>query len=309
MPRRLWLAYNTGMKYAVEIKGLSKQFGDLTALKDVNITVKPGEVFGFLGPNGAGKTTTIRAMLNLIHPTEGTITILDLDSRKDYKELHKHIGYLAGDMSMYDNLRAEQYIRYMASLHDDVETGQIAILANALHADLKPRIKHLSRGNKQKIGLIAAMMHKPKLLIMDEPTTGLDPLMQEVFYDLLAQHTLAGGTTFMSSHNLGEVQRVCDQVAFIRNGELVEVNKVSKLRSSAVQEFEVRFAKDVPEDIFKGIKSVNDVTSEGDVVTCVVKGHLNEFLKVLSNYDVVSVANRELELEEVFMKLYGEIKS
>lgn len=297
------------MKYAVEIKGLSKQFGNLTALKDVNITVKPGEVFGFLGPNGAGKTTTIRAMLNLIHPSEGTISILDLDSRKDYTELHKHIGYLAGDMSMYDNLRAEQYIGYMANLHGDVESGQIAILAGKLQADLKPRIKHLSRGNKQKIGLIAAMMHKPQLLIMDEPTTGLDPLMQEAFYELLADHTKNGGTTFMSSHNLSEVQRVCDRVAFIRNGELVEVNKVSSLRTSSVQEFEIHFAKGVPEDLFKGAKSVNDIKIDGDAVTCVVKGHLNEFIKELAKHDVSSVANRELELEEVFMKLYGEIKS
>jgi ABC-2 type transport system ATP-binding protein len=297
------------MKYAVEIKDLSKQFGNLTALKDVNITVKPGEVFGFLGPNGAGKTTAIRAMLNLIKPTEGTITILGMDAQKEYKELHKHIGYLAGDMSMYDNLRAEQYINYMANLHGNVETGQIAILAGKLQANLKPRIKTLSRGNKQKIGLIAAMMHKPQLLIMDEPTTGLDPLMQEVFYELLAEHTKAGGTTFMSSHNLSEVQRVCDRVAFIRNGELVEVSKVSTLRSSSVQEFEVHFAKEVPEDIFKGIRSVNDVQVDGDKLTCVVKGHLNEFLAVLGKYDVLSVANRELELDEVFMKLYGEVKS
>ena len=297
------------MKYAVEIKDLSKQFGNLTALKDVNFTVKPGEVFGFLGPNGAGKTTTIRAMLNLIHPTEGSISILEMDSQKDYKELHKHIGYLAGDMSMYDNLSAEQYIKYMASLYGDVESGQIAILAGKLQANLKPKIKHLSRGNKQKIGLIAAMMHQPQLLIMDEPTTGLDPLMQEVFYELLAEHTKNGGTTFMSSHNLGEIQRVCDRVAFIRNGELVEVNKVSNLRTSSVQEFEIHFAKEVPEDIFKGVRSVNDVTVDGSTVTCVVKGHLNEFLAVLGKHDVLSVANRELELEEVFMKLYGEVKS
>lgn len=297
------------MKYAVEIKGLCKQFGDLTALKDINLTVKPGEVFGFLGPNGAGKTTAIRAMLNLIHPTEGSITILDLDSQKDYKELHKHIGYLAGDMSMYDNLRAEQYINYMANLHADVETGQIAILAGKLQANLKPRIKTLSRGNKQKIGLIAAMMHKPQLLIMDEPTTGLDPLMQEVFYELLAEHTKNGGTTFMSSHNLSEVQRVCDRVAFIRNGELVEVNKVSRLRTSSVQEFEVHFAKDVPEDIFKGSKSIKDVHVDGNIATCVVTGHLNEFTAVLAKQDVVSITNRELELEEVFMKLYGEVKA
>lgn len=297
------------MKYAVEIKDLSKQFGNLTALKDVNLTVKPGEVFGFLGPNGAGKTTTIRAMLNLIHPTSGSITILDHDSRDDYQELHKHIGYLAGDMSMYDNLRAEQYINFMAGLHDDVETGQIAILAGKLKADLKPRIKHLSRGNKQKIGLIAAMMHKPQLLIMDEPTTGLDPLMQEVFYELLAEHVKNGGTAFMSSHNLSEVQRVCDRVAFIRNGELVEVNKVANLKTSAVQEFEVRFAGDVPEDIFKGVRSVSEVKVDGDTLTCTVKGHLNDFIVILSKHDVVSIANRELELEEIFMKLYGEVKS
>lgn len=295
------------MKYAVEIKNLDKQFGNVTALKDINLMVKQGEVFGFLGPNGAGKTTTIRAMLNLIHPTSGSISILNYDSRQDYKELHKHVGYLAGDMSMYDNLRAEQYIAYMAGLHGDVETGQIAILAGKLQADLKPRIKHLSRGNKQKIGLIAAMMHKPQLLIMDEPTTGLDPLMQEVFYELLAEHTKNGGTTFMSSHNLSEVQRVCDRVAFIRNGELVEVNKVSNLRTTAVQEFEIRFAKEVADTIFKGVRSVSEVVVDGDTLTCTVKGHLNEFTAVLSKHDVVSITNKELELEEIFKKLYGEV--
>lgn len=297
------------MKYAVEIKDLCKQFGNLTALKDVNLSVKEGEIFGFLGPNGAGKTTTIRAMLNLIHPTSGSIEILGYDSVKNYKELHKHVGYLAGDMSMYDNLRAEQYIGYMANLHGDVESGQIAILASKLQADLKPKIKHLSRGNKQKIGLIAAMMHKPKLLIMDEPTTGLDPLIQEAFYELLADHQANGGTTFMSSHNLSEVQKVCDQVAFIRGGELAEVSTVKKLRSSAMQEFEVHFAKAPVHDAFKGYKTVKDIHIDDDVMTCTVAGDLNEFVKALSKQDVVSIANRELELEEVFMKLYGEIKS
>ncbi len=297
------------MKYAVEIKDLCKQFGNLTALKDVNLAVKEGEIFGFLGPNGAGKTTTIRAMLNLIHPTSGSITILGYDSVKDYKELHKHVGYLAGDMSMYDNLRAEQYIGYMANLHGDVESGQIAILASKLQADLKPKIKHLSRGNKQKIGLIAAMMHKPTLLIMDEPTTGLDPLIQEAFYELLADHQASGGTTFMSSHNLSEVQKVCDQVAFIRGGELVEVSTVKKLRTSAMQEFEVHFAKAPDHDAFKAYKTMKDVHIDEAVMTCTVAGSLNEFIKALGKHDVVSITNRELELEEVFMKLYGEIKS
>lgn len=297
------------MKYAVEIKDLCKQFGNLTALKDVNLAVKEGEIFGFLGPNGAGKTTTIRAMLNLIHPTSGSITILGYDSVKDYKELHKHVGYLAGDMSMYDNLRAEQYIGYMANLHGDVECGQIAILASKLQADLKPKIKHLSRGNKQKIGLIAAMMHKPTMLIMDEPTTGLDPLIQEAFYELLADHQASGGTTFMSSHNLSEVQKVCDQVAFIRGGELVEVSTVKKLRTSAMQEFEVHFAKAPDHDAFKAYKTMKDVHIDEAVMTCTVAGSLNEFIKALGKHDVVSITNRELELEEVFMKLYGEIKS
>lgn len=295
------------MKYAVEINKLSKQFGDLTALKDITLTVKPGEVFGFLGPNGAGKTTAIRAMLNLIKPTEGSITILGHDAQKDYVKLHKEIGYLAGDMNMYDNLRAEQYIGYMAGLHGDVESGQIAILASQLQASLKPKIKHLSRGNKQKIGLIAAMMHKPKLLILDEPTSGLDPLMQEVFYKLLADHKAAGGTTFMSSHNLNEVQHVCDRVGFIRNGELAEVSTVRKLRANSVQEFEVQFAAKPPADVFKGHKSISVIDVQNHLVTCTVTGSVNEFVKALTKHDVVSLSSRELELEEVFMKLYGEI--
>lgn len=295
------------MKYAVEINKLGKQFGNLTALKDVSFNVKQGEVFGFLGPNGAGKTTTIRAMLNLIHPTEGSITMLGLDSEKDYLELHRKIGYLAGDMSMYENLRAEQYIGYMANLRGGVESGRIAVLVRDLQADLRPKIKHLSRGNQQKIGLIAAMMHEPELLIMDEPTTGLDPLMQDVFYKLLQEHKDAGRTTFMSSHNLSEVQKVCDRVAFIRGAELVEVITVNKLRNSRVQEYEVRFATAPDPKDFASYKSIHDVQIDDDVMTCTITGKVNELVKALSNHDVISVSERELDLDEVFKKLYGEV--
>lgn len=295
------------MKNAVEITGLSKQFGHMTALKDVSLTVRKGEVFGFLGPNGAGKTTTIRAMLNLIKPSEGSITLLDMDSRRDYVELHKNIGYLAGDMNMFTNLRAGQYIDYMAHLYGGVESGRIALLVRDIQADLKPKIKNLSRGNKQKIGLIVALMHKPELLILDEPTTGLDPLMQEVFYKLLEEHTKDGGTTFMSSHNLSEVQRVCSRVAFIRAGELVEVSTVRKLRSSALQEFEVTFAKKPASGTFDKLKTVKDIKWNDDVMVCTVTGELTEFLKAIAPHGVTTITNRELELEEVFMKLYGEL--
>lgn len=295
------------MKNAVELNGLSKQFGHMTALKDVSLTVRKGEVFGFLGPNGAGKTTTIRAMLNLIRPTEGSISLLDMDSRRDYVKLHHKIGYLAGDMNMFNNLRAEQYIGYMANLYGQVESGRIALLVRDLQADLKPKIKNLSRGNKQKIGLIVALMHNPDLLILDEPTTGLDPLMQEVFYKLLEEHTKNGGTTFMSSHNLSEVQRVCDRVAFIRGGELIEVSTVRKLRSSSLQQFEVSFDKRPDDKALAKLKSVKELTWQDDVLVCTVAGELTEFLKAITPYGVTGITNRELELEEVFMKLYGEL--
>ncbi len=294
------------MKNAIKIAHLTKSFGKKAAVNNVSFEVKEGEIFGFLGPNGAGKTTTIRMLLNMIHPSEGKIMVLGKNSQTESVAIRAEVGFLAGDMALYDGLSGWNYLRYSMKLRGVGDMTEVNRLADLLHADLKPKIKMLSRGNKQKIGIIAALAHQPKLLVLDEPTSGLDPLMQEVFYDLLAEHKKRGGTTFMSSHNLTEVQHVCDRVGFIRSGKLIEVSSVRELRRTAGQEFVVTLANTPNPAHFKGFSTVRDLKIDGKVITCSVQGHLNELLRVLTKYDVVSVASRELELEEIFLKLYGD---
>ena len=298
--------YYTGtMRNAIKISHLTKKFGKKLAVDNLSLAVKEGEIFGFLGPNGAGKTTTIRMILSHISPTEGTIRVYGRDSVQNYTEVHHSTGYVAGDSAMYDNLSGKNYIRYMTNLRGERKSPEVDRLAEVLQADLSPKLKTLSRGNKQKIGIIAAMAHKPKLLIFDEPTSGLDPLMQEEFYTLLAEHKKRGGTTFMSSHNLAEVEKVCDRVGFIRQGKLVEVSKVRELRQAATKEFRITFKTAPDLRYFTGSSSVHDVRIDGKEVVCSVRGHLNELIRILSKHDVVNIESRELELEEVFMKLYG----
>lgn len=294
------------MKNAIKIFRLSKKFGKKTAVDNVSLEVKEGEIFGFLGPNGAGKTTTIRLILNHISPTAGRIHVYGRDSAQHYAEVHAKIGYLAGDMAMYTGLSGWNYLRYIMGLHDVRDMTEVNRLAEILGADLKPKIKNLSRGNKQKIGIIAALAHKPKLLILDEPTSGLDPLMQETFYDLLHEHKKSGGATFMSSHNLAEVEKICDRVGFIRSGKLVEISAVRDLKKAATKEYRISFATKPDPAYFKNFGSISNVVVDGKQVTCSVKGRLNELVRVLSKYDVVNLESRELELEEVFMNLYGE---
>ncbi len=293
------------MKNAIKISRLTKKFGKKIAVDNISVDVKEGEIFGFLGPNGAGKTTTIRLILNHINPTAGRIHVYNKDSVQHYVEVHAKIGYLAGDMAMYSGLSGWNYLKYMMCLQGEADMTEVNRLADMLQADLKPKIKNLSRGNRQKIGIIAALAHKPSLLILDEPTSGLDPLMQEIFYDLLGEHKKRGGTTFMSSHNLAEVEKVCDRVGFIRSGKLIEVSSVRELRKAATKEYKITFAVAPNQAHFKGFTSVRDVVIDGKELRCSVKGRLNELVRVLSKYDVVNIESRELELEEVFMNLYG----
>lgn len=293
------------MKNAIKVSRLGKKFGKVTAVDNVSFDVKDGEIFGFLGPNGAGKTTLIRLILNQISPSAGRIHVYGKDSVKSYVDIHGQIGYLAGDMAMYEGLSGWSYIKYMMRLHGQTDMTEVNRLADKLKADLKPKIKNLSRGSKQKVAIIAALAHQPKLLVLDEPTTGLDPLMQEVFYELLGEHKKRGGTTFMSSHNLSEVAKVCDRVGFIRAGKLVEVSTVRELRLAATKEYRITFATAPNPASFKGFTSVRDVAIDGKEMTCSVHGRLNELIRVIGKYDIVNIESRELELEEVFMNLYG----
>lgn len=290
---------------AIHTEGLTKFYGKSRGIVDINLDVRQGEVFGYLGPNGAGKTTTIRTLLNLIRPTRGQATILGFDTRRESIETRRRIGYLPGEMELYKNLTGEEYLQYHGHLRSEVEWEHVKQLAQRMESDLSQRIGTLSHGNKQKIGLIQAFMHQPQLLILDEPTIGLDPLMQQEFYRLIAEIKAEGRTVFLSSHIMPEVERVCDRVAIIREGRLIAVEDIDTLKARALRHLEVHFAVPVPPDKFTDIDGVQDVIVENDTLRCTVTGTLDAFVKTAAQFEVMNLISQEPSLEEIFLAYYS----
>lgn len=287
---------------AIEIKNLTKYYDKIHGIEDITLEVKRGEIFGFLGPNGAGKSTTINTILDILRPKGGTISILGV-SHRDVKKAHRLIGYLATDMETDPSLTGKQYLSFVASLHGDVDKARVNELVMRLKADLSIKIKHLSRGNRQKIGLIAALMHNPEVLILDEPTSGLDPLIQSEFYDILREHQQAGKTTFMSSHVLSEVQEICNRVGFIKDGKLVQVSDLDTLLSKASRQVTVRFKGALPQQL-KRLGGIRDVQHNDGLLRFTFSGDLNKLLGILAMHPVTHLEVGEANLEELFMSYY-----
>jgi len=285
--------------------GLTKFYGKQRGVIDLTLDVKQGEVFGCLGPNGAGKTTTIRTMLDFIRPTRGRAALFGLDSRTHSREIHERIGYVPGELALYDNMTGAQFLRYMANLRGGVGWKTVDTLAQRLGADLARPLKALSHGNKRKIVLIQAFMHKPELIILDEPTSGLDPLMQQEFYRMVAEVKADGRTVFLSSHILPEVERVCDRVGIIREGKLIAVENISTLKERALRGLEIHFARPVPPDAFAHIAGVRDLTVENSTLRCTVAGSLDALIKAVAQFEVVNVLSHEPNLEDIFLNFYG----
>jgi ABC-2 type transport system ATP-binding protein len=289
----------------ISIEGLRKSYGRVEALRGLDLEVRPGEVFGFLGPNGAGKTTTIRVLLDLIRPSGGRVEVLGLDPQHDGVALRRRLGYLEGDFVVDGRQSARELLTYLANLRGGVPSGRIAELAERLRLDLEPRIKTLSRGNRQKVVLVQAFMHDPELLILDEPTTGLDPFLQQEFMALAREATAQGRTVFMSSHVMSEVQQVSDRVGIIRDGALVAVEAVENLRASAIRRVEIVFAAPVPAQSFTGIDGVSEVEMRGQVLRCRLDGPADALVKAVAQHTVLSITSEEPDLEEVFFDQYA----
>ena len=283
---------------------LTKFYGKQLGIEDVDLEVKRGEVFGYLGPNGAGKTTTIRMLLDFIRPTRGSATVFDLDIRQSSVEIHRRVGYLNGELALYNDMTGEDLLKYLGNLRGGLDWKYVKELATRFECDLPRRIQGLSLGNKQKLGLLQAFMHKPELLILDEPTNGLDPLMQHQFYDLLSEIKKEGRTIFLSSHILPEVEKVCDRVGIIRQGRLVTVETIESLKSHSVRKLEIHFAGPVPKDKFISISGVRDIIVEDSILTCTVVGSLDALIKAAAQFEVVNIISREPTLEEIFMTYY-----
>lgn len=289
------------MNQVIEIKNLKKHFGRTKAVDDISFSVKKGEVFGFLGPNGAGKTTTIRCLMDFIRPTDGEIKVFGLDANKNSVALKEKIGYLPGNVKLNPNWSGWDHIHFTESIRG--KSKSVDGLIKKL--DFNPNIKfhHLSSGNKQKLGLILALLKEPELLIMDEPTVGLDPLLQNTIYEILEELRKKGTTTFVSSHNLPEVERICDRVGIIKEGKMVEVQTIKELEGKKIHRVEVRFngKYKLADFKFDGVENIEEV-SDGLILT--VGGDLNLIIAKLSKYDLADLEVTHASLEEIFLKFY-----
>jgi ABC-2 type transport system ATP-binding protein len=293
------------MTLAIETSRLTKWYGKSRGVIDVDLVVDTGQVFGFLGPNGAGKSTTIRLLLDLIRPTSGSARVLGLDARRDRLAIDRRISYVPGELALYGELTGAQLLGYLASLHGGVDTALRDRLAERLELDPSKRIKSLSRGNKQKVGLVAAFMTRPELLILDEPTAGLDPFVQLEFERLCEEARADGRTVFISSHQLPEVEHLCDRVGIIREGRLLAVESIATLKERALHRLEIEFGAPIPADAFAGIPGIADLRLDGERLHCTVRGNLDALIKAAARFEVCNVRSIETSLEEIFMAYYG----
>ena len=295
------------MPAVIETEKLTKSYGPFRGVVDVDLAVNAGEVFGFLGPNGAGKTTTIRILLDLIRPTSGRATVFGIDSNADPVAIHRRIGYLPGEWNLYDRLTGRETITYFANLRGGLDRAYVDQLVERLDLDPSRRFREYSRGNKQKVGLICALQHRPDLLILDEPTAGLDPLVQQTFNEVLFEARAAGRTVFLSSHIISEVERTCDRVAIIREGRIVRLDTVEGVRALAAHEVELRFAEPVPAAPFTAIPGVINLVEEGRTLRMLVTGPIAPVVRLAGQYELVDFVSREPSLEEVFLSEYGTV--
>lgn len=275
------------------------------ALDKLNLEVQPGEIFGYLGPNGAGKTTTIRILMDFIRPTSGDASLLGLNTREQSVEIHKRVGFLPGELNLWQNEKSINIIRYMGRVRGNLDMKYVQELAERLQFDVNKRVRDYSTGNKRKLGLILALMHKPELLILDEPTSGLDPLMQQIFIDLMREWRAAGRTVFLSSHMLSEVQSICDRVAILRQGKLQAVESVQRLTHVDFKRVTLEFRDQAQVNGLSSIPGVSDVEVNGNTIKLRLTGDFNPLLDAVHNQYVVNMTITEPTLEEIFLAFYG----
>lgn len=292
-------------EYAIQTKGLIKNYGNVKALLGVDLEVKKGEIFGFLGPNGAGKTTTIRCMLDLIRPQGGSIRVLGLDPQADPVSVRERVGYLPGELNMESNLKVESQLRYYVDLRGNtIEWQYVQDLARRLELDLSLAIKNLSKGNKQKVGMVQALMARPELLLLDEPTAGLDPLMQQEVYRLLREAKSEGTTVFFSSHIIHEIELLADRVAIIRKGVIIEEAEPSELGTMEMRNVRVRFKESMDVSALSQIEGVTLLSQSDGFATLRVDGDMDGLIKGLANFPVIDLAVERTSLEEAFLRYY-----
>jgi ABC-2 type transport system ATP-binding protein len=286
----------------IEVSHLTKYYGKARGIVDVSFNVDEGEIFGFIGPNGAGKSTTIRLFLSLIYPTSGDAKIFGKDCIKYGPEIRQDIGYLPSEVFYYEGMKVQDLLKYSASFYPKDCTKRIKELAELMELDLKRKIEDLSYGNKKKVGIVQGLLHQPKLIVLDEPTAGLDPLMQQKFFKLIREENKRGATVFFSSHILGEVQKMCNRVAIIKEGSIINIQDIKSLQRDNYKKIRIQ-AEDVDEKRFE-VEGVTKLAKEDGGISFFFKGDINLIMKLISEKDVNDVTIEEPTLEEIFIHYY-----
>ena len=287
----------------INLTDLTKMYGTSRGITDVNLQVVEGEIFGFIGPNGAGKSTTIRTMLNFIHPTKGEARIFGLNCFSESEKIKQSVGYLPSEVHYYDDMKIRDLLKYSSGFYKKDCSKRIKELCEALELNTDKKLEELSFGNKKKVGIVQALLHEPKLLILDEPTSGLDPLMQNRFFEILKEENKKGATLFFSSHILTEVQRMCDRVAIIKDGQILKVESIDNLRASNYKKVKIEFDKP-DNEAFRGFPGVVNLISYENNVEFLYSGLIDNIVKKLYEYTVINLGIEEPQLEEVFMHYY-----
>jgi len=285
----------------IKITGLKKYYGKQRGVEDVSLTVNRGEIFGFIGPNGAGKSTTIRTML--IYPTAGEISLFGMDIRKSTVKIAEKVGYLPSEVTYYEGMTVKELLYYSASFYKKDCTHKITELSSLLELDLSKKIEDLSYGNRKKVGIVQGLLHDPDLIILDEPTGGLDPLIQQKFFALLQEENSKGKTIFFSSHILSEVQRLCHRVAIIKEGKILKVSTMKSLREENYKKITVE-TKDSSRELFMHLPGVKDLSEKEQELKFIYKGNLKEILSLLQHLDLQNLLIEEPSLEEIFLHYY-----
>ena len=286
----------------IEVDKLTKYYGKARGIVDVSFNVDEGEIFGFIGPNGAGKSTTIRLFLSLIYPTSGEARIFGKDCIKYGPEIRQEIGYLPSEVFYYEGMKVLDLLKYSASFYPKDCTKRIHELAELMELDLKRKIEDLSYGNKKKVGIVQGLLHQPKLIVLDEPTAGLDPLMQQKFFNLIREENKRGATIFFSSHILGEVQKMCNRVAIIKEGSIINIQDIKTLQRDNYKKIRIQ-AEDMDEKRF-GVEGVTKLAKEDGGISFFFKGDINMIMKLISEKEVNDVTIEEPTLEEIFIHYY-----
>jgi ABC-2 type transport system ATP-binding protein len=294
------------MTSAVCTEGLTKRYGARLGIEHLDLEVHEGEIFGFIGPNGAGKTTTIRLLLDLLHPSSGRATVLGMDSHRDSVAVRRATGYLPGEFGLDVRMTGRQFMRYFARLRGLDGLGAAQQVANRLDLDLDVPMGRLSRGNRQKLGIVQALFHDPRLLILDEPTTGLDPLVQDTFLQMMREARSQGRTVFLSSHILSEVERVCDRVAIVRNGRLAALETTESLLEKRRKRVTLAFSQPVDAEPFARLPGVSDVQVDGNTISLRLHDGVDAVIKLAARHTLVDLSVEHPTLDEVFMGYYDE---